>query len=182
MEEEIWKDIPGYEGLYQASNLGKIKSLERIAKKKYRNDRIVKERIMHGTKNQDGYLKVHFKNKALNIDKGLFIHRLIAMTFIPNSDNLEQINHKDGNKLNNRVDNLEWCTNLYNQQHAWKNGLHKSTKGKKIRQLDKNNKIIKKWNTITEAGKKLGISASRIGECCKNKNWTAGGYRWEFDK
>ena len=129
--KEIWKDIPEYEGLYQASNLGKIKSLKRITKKEYRNNRIVKERIMKGTKNQDGYLKVHFKNKEKNIDKGLFIHRLVAKAFIPNPDNLPQINHIDGNKLNNKVENLEWCTNLYNQQHAWKNGLHKAKRGKR---------------------------------------------------
>ena len=181
MNEEIWKDIPNFDGLYQASNLGRIKSLKRIAKKEYRNNRIVKEKIMLGTKNQDGYLKVHFKNKELNINKGLFIHRLIAMTFIPNPNSLPQINHKDGNKLNNNVDNLEWCTNLYNQQHAWKNGLHKSTKCKKIKQLDKNKNEIKKWNSITEASKYLGISASCIVECCKNKKRNAGGYRWEYE-
>ena len=129
--QEIWKDIPNYEGLYQASNLGRIKSVQRIAKKEYKNNRIVKEKIMNGTKNQDGYLKAHFKNKELNIDKGLFIHRLVAQTFIPNPNNFPQINHIDGNKLNNCITNLEWCTNLYNQQHAWKNGLHKAKKGKR---------------------------------------------------
>lgn len=127
MKKEIWKDIPELEGLYQASNLGRIKSVKRIAKKEYRNNRIVKEKIMNGSKNEDGYLKVHITNKEKNINKVLFIHRLIAKTFISNPNNLPQINHKDGNKLNNCITNLEWCTNLYNQQHAWKNGLHKPT-------------------------------------------------------
>lgn len=126
MNEE-WRDIPELEGLYQASNLGRIKSVKRIAKKEYRNNRIVKEKIMNGSKNEDGYLKVHITNKEKNINKVLFIHRLIAKTFISNPNNLPQINHKDGNKLNNCITNLEWCTNLYNQQHAWKNGLHKPT-------------------------------------------------------
>lgn len=125
--EEVWKDIPEFEGLYQASNLGRIKSVKRIAKKEYRNNRIVKEKIMEGTKNKDGYLKIHISNKERNINKCVFVHRLVAKAFIPNPNNLPQINHKDGNKLNNCISNLEWCTNLYNQQHAWKNGLHKPT-------------------------------------------------------
>ena len=133
MEEEIWKDIPQLEGLYQASNLGRIKSIERIAKKEYRNNRIVKEKILKGSKNEDGYFKIHISNKERHINKVVFIHRLVAQTFIPNPNNLPQVNHKDGNKLNNNINNLEWCTNLYNQRHAWKNGLHKATwkKGEK---------------------------------------------------
>ena len=116
MEVEIWKDIPNFEGVYQASNLGRIRSVCRIAQKSYHGNRIVKEKIMNGSKNEDGYLKVHFKHKKNN--KILFIHRLIALTFIENPLNKPQINHIDGNKLNNNVNNLEWVTNLENQQHA----------------------------------------------------------------
>ena len=133
--EEIWKDIPELEGLYQASNLGRIKSIERIAKKEYRNNRIVKEKIIKGSKNKDGYLKIHISNKERNINKVVSIHRLVAKAFISNPNKLPQINHKDGNKLNNSISNLEWCTNLYNQQHAWKNGLHKPTWKKRRKQV-----------------------------------------------
>ena len=180
--KEEWRDIPNYEGLYQASNLGRIKSLERIAKKEYNNDRIVKERIMNGTKNQDGYLKVHFKNKERNIDKGLFIHRLVASAFIPNPNNLPQIIHIDGNKLNNNVDNLEWCTNLYNQQHAWKNNLHKPTihKGKKVKQYDLKGNFIKEYPSISNASKETRINISNIYSALNKKRKVAGGYIWIY--
>ena len=180
--KEIWKDIPGYEGLYQASNLGIIKSLKRIAKKEYNNNRIVHERIMNGTKNADGYLKVHFKNKERNIDKGLFIHRLVAKAFLPNPDNLPQVNHKDGNKTNNRIDNLEWCSNLYNQQHAWKNKLHKPTmhKGKKVKQYDMEGNFIKEYRSISMASKKTKINISNIYRVLNKKRKMAGGYIWIY--
>lgn len=180
--QEIWKDIPGYEGLYKASNFGNIKSLKRIAKKEYKGNRIVKEKIMLGTKNNDGYLKVHFKNNEKCIDKGLFIHRLVAQTFIPNPDNLPQINHKDGNKLNNSIDNLEWCTNLYNQQHAWKNKLHTSHKGicKKIKQFTLDNLFIKEYESLTEASNKNNISIGNISLVLNKKRKSAGGFIWTY--
>lgn len=178
--EEVWKDIPNYEGLYQASTLGRIKSLKRTAKKEYKGNRIVKEIIMEGTANQDGYLKVHFKNKERGIDKGLFIHRLIAETFIPNPDKLPQVNHKDGNKKNNNINNLEWCTNLYNQQHAWANCLHKPTKkeGKKVNQYNLNGELIKSYKSITEASRETKINLSNICMAAKKERKTAGGYIW----
>ena len=108
MQEEIWKDVVGYESLYQVSNLGNVKSM----KYAYIN----KIRILTFHYNKKGYRRVHLtKNK---IDKYLSVHRLVAEAFIPNPNNYPQVNHKDGNKLNNSVDNLEWCTNEYNFQHA----------------------------------------------------------------
>lgn len=179
---EIWKDIPQYEGIYQASNLGRIKSLKRIAKKEYKGNRVVKEKIMRGTPNEDGYLKVHFKIKEKNINKVLFIHRLVAQTFISNPDNLPQVNHKDGNKKNNNINNLEWCTNLYNQKHAWENSLHKPTKkeGRLINQYDKSNKFIKSYKSISEASRKTKINPSNICMAAKKERKTAGGYIWTY--
>lgn len=180
--EEIWKDIPGYEGLYQASSLGRIKSLKRIAKKEYNGNRIVKEKIMNGTKNQDGYLKVHFKNNERCINKGFFIHRLVGKTFLPNPNDLPQINHKNGIKTDNRVDNLEWCTNLYNQQHAWKNKLHKATKvkGIKIKQYDLDGNFIKEHESISKASKEEKTNVSNIYSVLKEKRKSAGGYKWTY--
>ena len=179
---EIWKDIPNYEGLYQASNLGRIKSLKRKAKKEYNNNRIVPERIMNGSKNEDGYLKVHFKNKEKNINKVLFIHRLVAETFIPNPKKLPQVNHKDGNKLNNNIDNLEWCSNLYNQQHAWKNKLHTPTihKGISIKQYDLKGNFIKEYPSISSASKETKINISNIYYVLNKKRNMAGGYKWTY--
>ena len=103
---EIWKDIQGYEGLYQVSNLGRVRSLN------YKKTKTVK--ILKLTSNTKGYLQlILHKNGEISSRK---VHRLVAEAFIPNPDGLPQVNHKDENKQNNCVDNLEWCTNYYN---AW---------------------------------------------------------------
>ena len=115
MNKEIWKDIPNYEGLYQASNLGRIKSLERIDT----NNHIIKERVLKQKINKSGYLYVMlYKNHNR---KTLRVHKLVAQTFIPNPNNYLQINHKDENKHNNCIDNLEWCTPSYNQNYGTRN-------------------------------------------------------------
>lgn len=112
--QEIWKDIPEYEGLYQVSNLGRIKSLPR------KGTHTTKERIMNFTKSNKGYfiavLSKDYKKKSFSV------HRLVAQAFIPNPNNLPQVNHKDENKENNNINNLEWCSNWYNTHYG--NHLH----------------------------------------------------------
>lgn len=119
--EEIWKDIEGYVGFYQISNLGNVKSLERIV---IRNGiaQKRKERIMSKRKNDDGY---YIAKLNLNkISKSISIHRLVAQAFIPNPLNLPEVNHKDCNRTNNCVNNLEWCTHTDNIQHSAKLGRY----------------------------------------------------------
>ena len=118
--EEVWKDIVGYEGLYQVNNLGKIKSLKRVDN----NNHIVKEKILKGCYDKDGYLKVILYNGK---NKTYRVHRLVAQTFIPNPDNKPQVNHISGNKKDNSIQNLEWVTSKENVNHAWKTGLSKMT-------------------------------------------------------
>ncbi len=119
--EEIWKDINEYEGLYQVSNFGRVKSLTRECKHPLGGTRKVNERIMKPEKGKWGYLRVHL-NKNGKGERHL-IHRLVVRAFIPNPGNKPEVNHINGNKQNNHVDNLEWCTSKENIQHAIRLGL-----------------------------------------------------------
>lgn len=124
---EIWKDIKGYEGLYQVSNFGRIRSLDR-----WRNSGtggyFQTGKILKTKEDVNGYLRVSLlkngKYQKMNV------HRLIAIAFIPNENNFPIINHKDGNKLNNNISNLEWCTYSYNSKHAYDNELREKVYGK----------------------------------------------------
>lgn len=119
MNKEIWKDIDGYEGLYQVSNLGNVKSLTNRSNHK-------EEKILKLNTNGKYYLVNICKNTK---KKTLLIHRLVAKAFIDNPNNLPQINHINGNKLDNRVENLEWCTCRENIIHSIKTGLRVTKKG-----------------------------------------------------
>lgn len=171
--KEIWKDIPGYEGLYQVSNYGRIKSLPRKTKNRFNNGLIKKLTLRN-----NGYFYVNLYNKEHN-NKLFTIHRLVALTFIKNVNNLPCINHKDGNKQNNNVDNLEWCTYSFNERHAYKN-LLKHPHRKKVNQYSLQNEYIKTWNSIEEAN--TFFKTTHIGECCRKKRNQVKGYKWEFTK
>lgn len=107
--KEIWKTVQGYENKYEVSNLGRVKSLERID----RYNRKIEEKILAPRKHTGGYLRVQLSRKDF------YIHRLVAQAFIPNLENKKYINHIDGNKTNNKVENLEWCTANENMKHAY---------------------------------------------------------------
>lgn len=125
--EEIWKDIEGYEGYYQISNLGNVKSLARTIIRKDGITRFYKERIMDKRISTDGYYiaKLTVKRKS----KCIGIHKLVAKAFISNPDNLPEVNHKDFDRKNNRVDNLEWCTHQDNIKYSWERGQYKGKCG-----------------------------------------------------
>lgn len=179
---EIWKDILNYEGLYQVSNLGRVKGLKKLSWNGY--SYITKpERILKSS-NSKGYKFVRlYKDK---VAKNYTIHRLVATAFIENKNNYKEVNHIDGNKLNNNATNLEWCTKSHNIRHAFKMGLNKRRKGieneqaKKVIQYDKNMKKIKLWGCISDAQRELKIDHSAIIRCAKHKQNTAGGYKWEY--
>ena len=124
---EIWKEIPGYEGYFEVSNLGNFRSKNRIIKYKQTGTRLYPGKNLKVELMQDGYSRIVLMKKA--IKKRYMCHRLVAETFIDNPNNLPQVNHKDGNRSNNCVDNLEWCTQSENEQHAV-NTLGKTMKGK----------------------------------------------------
>ena len=165
--EEIWKDIDGYNGKYQVSNFGRVKSII------FNKERILKFRI-----SEKGYSIVQLNING--IKKNYRVHRLVAQAFIPNPDNLPQINHKDENKLNNCVDNLEWCTNKYNANYG--THIERSSKGKykRILQCDLNDNPIKEWESAKQVQIELGYERSNI--CCnlKGKTKYAYGYKWKY--
>ena len=125
--KEVWKDINGYEGCYQVSNLGRIKSLDRMTNNQY-GEYFMKGRILKNSIiKEKGYCRVSLNNGNGKISKR--VHRLVAEAFIPNPENKPEVNHKDGNKLNNCVSNLEWCTNKENIEHSIRTGLKKHCNG-----------------------------------------------------
>lgn len=124
MEPEIWRNITGYEGYYQISNTGRVKSMERFVKSPSGGLLRLKERIRKPS-NVRGYWGVGLCKD--NIKHGFLIHRLVALSFIPNPDNKKEVNHKDGNKQNNHVSNLEWVTSSENSKHDYRTGLQTPT-------------------------------------------------------
>ena len=168
---EEWRDIKGYEGKYQVSNLGRVRSLN------YRGN-TNKEHILKATMTRQGYLRIQLSKNGKS--KSKFVHRLVAETFIPNIKNKPQINHKDGNKINNNVKNLEWCTCSENVKHAFDNGLKKPTKyyeGKHAYHKMKKVKCIttnKIFNSIREASKYYNCDENKIGMVCRGQRKSCG--------
>lgn len=124
--QEVWKDIKNYEGCYQISNLGRVRSLTRKVKT-FNGVRTSKGQLLKPLKTNTGYYRVDLKQNQK--DKYMSIHRLVAEAFIPNPNNYPCVNHKDNNPQNNCVDNLEWCTQSYNVKYAYKYGNAKPTSG-----------------------------------------------------
>ena len=168
LSEEIWSECP-LNNSYLVSNLGRVKRLQYITT----HNRVWKERILTNTLTKDGYLKVGMK--VDNDQKDVRVHRLVTMTFVPNPNNLPEVNHKDGNKLNNHVDNLEWATSSQNQQHAVENNLqpiHVNTYKGKFTE-EQRNAIINEYNntdvSIRKLAEKYNVYHSTISSIINNK-------------
>ncbi len=178
---EIWKPVVGFEGLYEVSNTGKIKSLKRQRITKGNGITISNERMLKPKINKFGYSTVClFKNAKR---KYCMVHRIVAMAFIPNQYNKSEVNHKDGNKINNHVSNLEWNTSTENKRHAYETGLNGGEhipNRKRVSQYDISDQFIATFPSIAEAERKTGIRHSSIWMCCNHKYKTAGGYIWKY--
>lgn len=198
LPEETWAFIPGFEGLYMASNNGKIKSCERLSLNGFR----IRERILRPSFEKFGYSKVVLCKD--NIIKTFKIHRLVALAFIPNPENKPMVNHIDCNTKNNCVSNLEWCTAMENYMHSVKlgrsvmrkvkikppdrRGRHMKGKfnngaSKKVYQYSKTNELIAEWPSISEIIRS-GISGDTkgISKSCRSEAKIHNGYRWRFNR
>lgn len=177
--EEIWKDIEGYEGKYQVSNLGNVRSLG------YRNSKIVRNLQ---PKLNANYLFVHLRKQG--VSKFPMVHRLVAKAFIPNPNNYPEVNHKDEDKHNNCVNNLEWCTRTHNITYGTivgriketKKKLHRRCAEREVAQYDKLGNLISIYPSIIYASKVLGISPSCIGGCCRGTSKTYKGFIWKYGR
>ena len=191
IDMEKWLDIKGYEGLYQVSNLGEVKSLERFRKNHTKNQ-IVEEKIRKTRKDVQGYLLLDlYKN---NVPKTIRVHRLVAEAFIPNIDNKETVNHIDGDKSNNAVENLEWSSFKEQNVHFYKNKLKSDANIEKaVKAMNKasskktrciNTGLI--YDSASEASRSVGVSASLIMRVCRGERNSAGKdingipLKWEY--
>ena len=175
--DEIWKDIAGYEGLYQISNLGNVRSMN------HRGHGVVKNLIPKC--NNCGRLWVELRKNGSG--KYMLVHRLVALAFIPNPNNYPQINHIDENPKNNLVENLEWCTALYNVQfynerhpdkrHAPR-GPNKNIRA--VNQISPDGQVVKTWSNSKEVMRELGWSDWSISECCRGNRRSAYGFTWQY--
>lgn len=190
-EGEEWKDISGYEGIYQISSFGRVLSIPRKG---------TKGGIVRPSYSNSGYLQVHLcKDRVVETHQ---VHRLVAKHFLENHHEYPEVNHKDENKSNNCVENLEWCTRLYNvrygsgikrmaQAHDYQEVSIKSVmhhdyaeiakkEAKPVLQLSTDGRVIRKWNSVRAAARHFKSSAGNIVSACRGKYKTACGYQWAY--
>lgn len=177
---EQWRDIDGFEGMYQVSDQGRVRSVERTIKMKRNGkeyDMHLRGKILSLTHTRGGYMSVQiFKDSKYYTYK---VHRLVAIAFLPNPDSLPEINHIDGNKTNNVSNNLEWCTKSHNIRHAFNSGLidkHNMTFNRK--KVVRSDGVI--FNSLTEAANAVGSNVSNVSMCCHGKLAHTGGYGFQF--
>ena len=193
MLQEEWKDIAGYEGLYQISSHGNVRSVPR---KGTRGGAVL---ASYGS---SGYLQTHLCRDG--IAKTFQVHRIVATHFLENPYELPEVNHKDENKTNNHADNLEWCDRIYNQnfgtaiermvanhnyaESAKKSAAHHDYKevgrkqGRRVLQIDAGGNIVKRWDSIRSAAAHFGNSPGNIVAACKGRYKESCGYRWEYEE
>ena len=201
--KEIWKDVVGYEGLYQVSNLGRIKSLPKLCINGNGGKYYTKEKILKPQYGSNGRTYTHVclrKDGKTHIKE---IHRIVAIAFIPNPLNLPQVNHRDENPSNNTVSNLEWCDGFYNHNYGTikertrqtkernksdENGLVTRIKNsafcapKEVIQMDDNGNVLNSFVSAADAYRQTGISARNIRRCCNGKFVHYNGFRWKFKR
>ena len=174
MKNEEWRDVVGYEGRYQVSSMGRVKSLER----KDRFGRIVKERILKPGVDHNGYqfVNLHAGGKPKNVP----VHRLVCQAFRENPENKPEVNHIDEDKTNNNAVNLEWCTRKENINHGSRSERMAKTKSKPVGQYTRDGELVKIWPSAIEVQRQAGFSQGNISQAANGKLKTAYGFRWKY--
>lgn len=162
---ENWRPVVGYEGLYEVSDLGNVRSLK---SGRWRNE----QRILIPWK-VCGYLRVQLTKDRIR--KHIFVHRLVAEAFVPNPNNLETVNHRDEDKTNNSASNLEWMTRADNTAYS-----QPQLAARQVQQLDKQGNLLAVFPSAKEAQRVTEIAQSSICRCCNGKRKFAGGFKWRF--
>ena len=188
---ENWKDIPDWEGLYQVSNLGRVRSLDRFVEvnvfgkrkgKQIKKGKVLNLVLHNGAGKHPEYMVCLAKNGKC---KNMYVHRLVAMAFIPNPNGLPEVNHKDENSLNNVVSNLEWCDRTYNYYYGTRverviKSNRKSRQCKPVIQYTVQGEYIREWPSVHEIERELGFSQGSISYCCKFNGNQSHGYKWRY--
>ena len=167
MEEEIWCPVKNYENLYEVSDQGRVKSLK-----------FGKERILKPFRNKGGYLLVNLRKNRER--KMCYVHRIVAQTFTPNPDNLPEVNHKDENKENNFVQNLEWCTDKYNTNYGTRTQRMAEKLSKPVLQYTKSGEFVIEWKSATDVQRNLGYAHQNISDCCTGKCKSSHNFIWKY--
>lgn len=181
---ELWVNIKGYEGLYQVSNFGRVRSLKHVIVRRNGRQFTINNKILNPNKLKSGYLQVQLKKEGDY--KCILVHRLVAEAFIPNTKHLPCVNHKDENKTNCKLSNLEWCTYSYNtkygtcQERRRKLLINNYNMSKIVLQYTKEGMFIKEYPSLSEAARQIGCDIRNISACCRNKKKSIGGFVWKY--
>lgn len=176
--EEEWRAIPEYEGIYEVSNFGNVRSLPRYKRGNFDSKVFIEGKAIKQVKNNRGYYIVQLSKN--NKVKNFSVHRLVATAFIPNPNSFPQINHKDEDKTNNRASNLEWTTLKRNINYGTRNKRMALTKGKNVKAFDDDGNFIMGFCSMAVAEKITGINQGDISRCTLGKTEHAGGYVWKI--
>ena len=159
-----WREVKEYSN-YEVNQLGEIRHKKR-------------QKILKPRDNNGGYQYVNFKINGKNTN--FAVHRIVANAFIPNPNGYTEVNHKDYNKKNNCVDNLEWVSSSQNKQHSYLKQENKKTRGKAVNQYTKEGIFLKTFDSVSDAAKELGCCVAAISNCCLGRTKTSQGFQWSF--